>query len=70
MGTVSFRKDPKYNGTHQCPKCGNKSEWLATGKEADTMMIGVRCAGRCKAYVMPLAQLSEYPDFKDSLPAV
>jgi|HubBroStandDraft_4_1064222.scaffolds.fasta_scaffold557584_1 predicted nucleic-acid-binding Zn-ribbon protein len=62
MSSVLFGEDPKYNGPHICPKCGNRSHWKATN--FDQRMIMVRCE-TCGEYSEAYSQLSEGQYFKE-----
>ena len=63
MSAVFFEEDPKYNGPHMCPGCGEQSHW--TSVSADGRMINIDCEGECGQYVVPYAQLSDYPHFRE-----
>jgi hypothetical protein len=51
-----FWKVSKYNGPHDCPKCGAPSEWR--GIDADTRTIRVACSESCGVYEATFSRLS------------
>ena len=65
-----FSDDPKYNGDHVCPRCGNRSDWNSTEtktteNEQSSIMITVECSGECQHYVMAYETLRKFPHFKE-----
>jgi transcription elongation factor Elf1 len=59
-----FFDDRKYNGPHDCPKCGAPSQWRGT--VADTRMIRVVCSSSCGIYEATYSTISDMPFFKES----
>jgi hypothetical protein len=62
--------DRKYNGEHDCPRCGHRSNWKASEtlspespSEKSSLMITVECTGGCQHYEMAYEQMHEFPHF-------
>ena len=58
-----FTTDPKYNGLHVCPRCGDGSNWRAV--DMDRRLIRVECSGKCRTYEEVYPQLQDLPFYRD-----
>jgi hypothetical protein len=59
-----FVDDPRYNGSHICPKCGAHSQWH--GIEAASRLVRVECPGPCGTYDETYSGLSDLPYFSQN----
>jgi hypothetical protein len=63
MRSVVWSEDPRFNGPHDCPKCGEQSEWTAVRDDSDRRTVRVECSGDCEPYEEPYSRLRDMPHF-------
>ena len=53
--------NPKYNGTHTCPKCGAPSHWTCVNQSP--VILRVACDGECGTFESAYSELQSFPHF-------
>ena len=62
MNDLLCPTNPKYNGHHMCPRCGQPSFWTCSCPNEPR--IQVECLSGCGTYERPHADLAALPYFE------